>query len=1392
MSTFKEDIIKTHVQTDGFQKVQADILATQKRLNGYSEEIKDLKYQKTLLIAAGKKESAEYKNINARIKELTGNVAVEKAALDKLYGSLNMTHMSYNQLKKRADELKRALNNLSQHVEPERWNRLNNELQQVQRQMEKVRVGMRSASAEVRNAPSMWQNAIGKVKNFLPALGISSAIISGFNKLEQLIRESLPAFREYDDKLADVMKTTGLAKNEVEALSKSLKKINTRTPQNELLDLARVAGKLGIESAQEVEGFVRAADKINVALSEDLGGNAEEAINQVGKLVDIFNIKQEFGIEDAMIRVGSAVNELGAASTANEGYIVDFTKRLAGVAPQAKISIQNVMGYGATLDQFGQQCETSGTAMSQAITGMFKKTDVYARIAGMRVKDFTALMNKDANAAFITFLKGLKGNNDGMAAMVKNLNDLKMDGSRTTQILGALASNVETLEQQQLLANQAFADGTSIINEFNIKNNTAQAKYEKFKNLLQDIRVEIGGHLVPVVQKLHDTIVKVAADSLESLKDESRHYRTTSSEIEAKQKRVDDLATTYYKLKAETKSNTEKQNLLNDTIKQLAELCPEAVSGYNKYGEAIDINIRKLNVAIERQRKLNELMGKNVASKSFKNIKEEWNKLQINNDKRQEEKASITKYRDMRDNGSVRQKLEAEHKLPKAQSSFDRASDNINEARTNLRENINLLRDQGNTYQEIADATKVSVADLMNVNSAKVMDDIRTLRSIGKGYADIAKEIGGPVEAVIKIAASYDKNYDRPFGETDDKPKLPPDIPDNNTKEKGKWSIEKDAQFMKEKLALRAKLQSGELSSEQEYNDQLLTLEIASLERRIALNKEKGTDLQALQDDLADKRYKQKKSEEDRLNKLIAASLEGGRNPNLQQDLDRENASYRKRLEDLGLFWKDRKDMTKDELAALENLERRHNENLRYIYIGETQRRFDANRQMAESSINELKTAHNNQLAAAETFEQKKALVAQLYGDERAKRVRTENEALKLIRKKYTAEEDELARKELENLISIYQEMMTELEKVLANADVSGMTDADREVLQQKIDDLKKQIAALKGEKPTGDDKKYGDDLDILGFSKKDWDNFFTNIKDGISGFEEWGQAIGMIGGAMANAFSTVSNLMTAIEERQFKTYEKTANKKKKTLEQQKNAGVITEATYNSKVQAIDEETERKREEMERKQAIRNKAMSVFQSLIATAVAVTQALPDVPLSIIVGALGAIQTAAILATPLPGAEQGGMINVEREQDGRRFYAEFSPNRRGYVNRPTVIVGENGPEYVIPNEMLQNPEVAGFVNAIEASRLKGEFRNPLNMPVPGRALGGYVMTPTNTVAASSAGGVTASSTVSIPPELIATLDRLNKRLDKPLPAYLRKYGSGGLYDEMNRDSKIRKTL
>lgn len=1384
----EEDIVRTHIQTTGFKETQEGILQTQRQIQEYKKELEDLKYQRTMLVAAGKKESNEYKNIDNRIKELNGSLTQQKAKYETLMGTLNMSAMSFNQLKKCASELKKELNSVSKTVDPERWNRLNNQLKNVQQQMNKVRSGMRNASAEFGKGQSIFARAFGSVKKFGPLAILTSAVASAAQKVKQFVAESIPAFREYDDKLADVMKTTGLTKNETELLSKSLKRIDTRTSQNELLDLARVAGKLGLSDKVDVEGFVRAADKINVALSEDLGGNAEEALNQVGKLVDIFNIKQQFGIENSMIRVGSTINELGAASTANEGYIVEFTKRLAGVAPSANISIQNVMGYGATLDQFGQQCETAGTAMSQAITGMFKRTEVYARIANMSLKDFTELLNQDANAAFIAFLKGLKNNNAGMVDLVKNLNDLKMDGTRSVQIIGALAENVDALEQQQKLANKAFSDGTSIIDEFNTKNNTAQARYEKFQKTLQNIKVQIGSALVPTLDALHSLISAISSDSVELLQGEFEMYKKTSSEIANKKQRVEELTATYEQLRGKSNLNAEQQNILNDTVKQLGEICPEAITKYNQYGEAIEINIEKLDRAIERQRQLNLLMAKRVASKSAKGIKDEWETLQTNIAARATNIEYAGKLQDRIAKGDITERNDALRELPFIEQRINRNNENIQESTMNLLQYINTLRELGVSYEAISKDSGVSVENLVTLNKSNVGADISKQRSEGKGYADIAKGMGVPVKLIIDIASENDNNFNRPVNNKQevDQGSSPVNIPESSDKNTNKWSLNQDQQFLQAKAELRNKLRSGEISSEQEYNEQLLQLEIDTLQKRIALQKENGSDLAKLQSDLADRQYTQKKNEQTRLSKLIEASLEGGKNPDLQQEIDQENYNYERRLKDLGLFNKDRSAMTKEELDALENLERIHNENLRYLYIEELQRKFDQKKQAVDKEINALKAAHNAQLAEATTFEQKKALVAQLYGEDRAKAVRTEQQAVKLIRQKFTSEEEAQMRENVERLIEIYTQMMAELERTLASADVTGMTDADKAEVQATLNKLRAILANLNAGNTSGDDnEKDGNDV-VLGVREDEWEKFFDNIKYGMDGFEDWIQAINTIGKSMLYAFSSVSQLMTAIENRQFKTYEKTAEKKKKLLEQQKKTGIITEETYNDKVQAIDEETEAKREEMERKQAIRDKAIAVFQSLIATAVGISKALPNIPLSIAVGALGAIQTAAILATPLPGAELGGLINVEREQDGKRFYAEFSPNRRGFVNKPTVIVGENGPEYVIPNKMLQNPEVAGFVQAIEAARLKGEFRNPFSITASGRESGGP------TVSFPAPVGVSASMDPKLLSALLLAVEKLNGKLDKPVQAYLKKYGSGGLYDEMAKDSRIRKTL
>ena len=158
-----------------------------------------------------------------------------------------------------------------------------------------------------------------------------------------------------DDVYADVMKTTGLTHEQVERLNEAFKRMDTRTSREELNKLAYEAGKLGINTEEGVAQFVSASDKINIALGDVLG---DGAMVTIGKLTEIYESSttalEGKNLEDKMLAIGSAVNSLGQASTANEGYMVEFMKRLGGIAAQAGLSADQILGYASALDQNGQ------------------------------------------------------------------------------------------------------------------------------------------------------------------------------------------------------------------------------------------------------------------------------------------------------------------------------------------------------------------------------------------------------------------------------------------------------------------------------------------------------------------------------------------------------------------------------------------------------------------------------------------------------------------------------------------------------------------------------------------------------------------------------------------------------------------------------------------------------------------------------------------------------------------------------------------------------------------------------------------------------------------------------------------------------------------------------
>lgn len=315
-------------------------------------------------------------------------------------------------------------------------------------------------------------------------------------------------FAQFDDKLTDIIKTTGLTREEVVALDADLQKINTRTARTELLDLAYVAGKLGITSRQEILEFVRASDKIVVALQKDLGGSAEDAINTIGKLVQVFKLREEYGMEEAMLKVGSAINSLGMASAANEENIVSFSKRVAGIGKLADIQVPDILGLGATIDALAISTEVGSTAYSMFMGRMTQDTATFATIAGMKLDDFVTLLNEDANEAFIRVLEALNNTGEGFTALRSSMEAAGLDGERAVAVMSTLSQQTDFLRQQQDLSTKAFVLGTSVIDEFNIKNNSAQAIIEKNEKKLAAVRIELGEKLLPVYASGQSVLVK--------------------------------------------------------------------------------------------------------------------------------------------------------------------------------------------------------------------------------------------------------------------------------------------------------------------------------------------------------------------------------------------------------------------------------------------------------------------------------------------------------------------------------------------------------------------------------------------------------------------------------------------------------------------------------------------------------------------------------------------------------------------------------------------------------------------------------------------------------------------------------------------------------------------
>ncbi len=616
-------------------------------------------------------------------------------------------------------------------------------------------------------------------------------------------------------------------------------------------------------------------------------------------------------------------------------------------------------------------------------------------------------------------------------------------------------------------------------------------------------------------------------------------------------------------------------------------------------------------------------------------------------------------------------------------------------------------------------------------------------------------------------------------------PSNPPSL-QNPQKNKALWSLSNDEAYLKARAELTRMYNEKEIASQEEYDERLYQLEVATLTARLATRKDSGAARSKIEGDLQEKikkhsddalkRQQENEKKAGELAKEGAAVIAAAETDKTKAALAAEGTRYAAELKK----FKDTKVLYENQAAVLEAIEKKHQNNLMKI----KQEAFDRSISLAESE-----------------YKKKRAAVTAEYSGQFVKEKPYSAEAATLTKERDIA----LMDLDLKHL----QDLKIELEKLVDEKNPLGieLSPEDLTKYNLKLEETKAKIDELTIKKAKSDGGMFSGTGkgSLFGVSQDQWNEFFANLKTGKDKAESLSIALNAVGGFAQEGFQLASKaieLTNAKENKAFKEYQKDNENKKKSLKSRYDAGLLSQEQYNAKVEEMEAEEEARREEMEIKQAKRTKTMNLIQSIINTALSVTKTLAQwgwpagAAPAAIVAAFGAAQTALIAAQPI-GAEEGGFVNTRRAQDGKAFKARLSPDKRGFVSSPTVLVGENGGEYVIPADGLSNPTLLPFVATMEEARKAGTLKSlnfeavyPVGAAI-GRESGGFTGTSTSPVTGIGSGaGAVVSARSATDERLLEAIELLNKRLSVPIKADVSMLGKNGIIEQTEKYNRAKR--
>lgn len=1270
---------------------------------------------------------------------------------------------TFSGLKKEVGKLSRELSNLTPGTEEfqkkveelrnaqRRFNEIKSEVDNVKKSIEQSLEPVQELQESIGKVPEKMDEihkkttSLGSIFQGVFKANIATSLFEGFigkarNATDELLKIS--------DLMTGVEKTTGLASEQVRELWNEFDNLNTRTSKQELLNIAQIGGRLGITDKDQLREFTTEIDKIYVALGDSFQGGLEEVTTKVGKLKNLFAETRDQNYGEALNAIGSALNELGANGSSTEQNITEFATRIGALPSVLKPSIEKTLGLGAAFEESGIDAEVASSGYSRFMSVAGNNIDAFARQMKITKKEASELFNTRPEEFFLRFGESLKGLGAEQTAGV--LKGLKLNTVEIQKALGTAGDKADRFRQLMNLSGTAMQESTSIQNEFNKVNENTAAIWEKIKKVFAETFTSdtmsqwFGGFI-----KLLGWFTGVTSQAGDGVKVFRERIAFLIKAIVVCTTAFISYRAAVYLSSIATKAAW-KQTILYNAAMKVANATTAIWKGTILLLSAAKATLTGNTIrATAAMRTFNLVTKMNpwglllgaitavvTALVLFSNKQKEVNlQLKIQNDAIKEANVQTAAQEH-----HLRQLLKTANDTNKSYTERKKAVDELNRLVPEYNKQLTVETANTDRAKQALDRYIESIKAAAREKYLKALVDQKAEALAKAEYSSLeenitwyertwnaVKNIGNPIGSMADDLATANKNKIKNVKKAGEELKTATDLLIKQQEENAKKGVvvsddnvtpitptdttnskTKDKDYADDyRNANKARL-----AAEQELQKEITQGLEESLDKQLAITEQKYNDKRfKLQQENAD-------LEQDIQN--LKAEAKGNNDPNLLKTIQEK-----RKLQELNK--QIAVEYTKQEQAELAQVREKYS-------AKEVERTL---KEMNDCLAVKKREKAEELLQIQDLDTAKEALRGQI-SDKELSHIQTLEEAKKALRRKA---DEEILKESLASFEAQKKLLIDYLQTVTGEAKDKLIEDIQK--VEEQMTKVKEQIDGLKN--PTAEDPQAGSELervDVLGYSAKEWENVFTKLDNVHARF----RAVEMGIGAMNNAFSMFSQLQENLNARELSKYTANQQKKKQALLDQLNQGYISQAQYQKEVQRLDEEAESKKKELALKQFKAQKAANMLNIIANTAMAVMRAYSDAgpfagtPLAAIVGAIGAVQLGIVAAQQPPSYARGGYTK------GLGFTDETGYEVAGVVH---------GKEYVTPEWLLADPQVARVTEWIEAKRT-GKAQNTY-------ATGGEVAHSSEQVEQSDKSDKS-NSFYQSDRELRSTLTQLNTTLDR----------------------------